>query len=758
MAEKRTIELEIQDNTKTLKQQYKEAVVELQNMAAAYGETSTQAAQAAKRAAELKDQIEDTNDLLQSYKGEGTFIAMGKAMSSVASGFSAIEGGLGLVGVESENVQKTMLKVQSAMALAQGLEGLEDAGRSFKNLYSRIKETSLAQKVLTGVQTAYNFVVGAGSNALKLFRLALVSTGIGAIIVAVGLLIANFDKFRDAIQPVIDALKSVGDFLGLTDYAGEEAHDNEMARLEAEKQAREELAAAREAQFNASQKQYEREIALMDAQGKDTKKLTKLKIEESIRYMTQKKQELALEIQAQEQVVENLKWMNGYKQGEHYKQLQEQKKQQVELTESIKDAQNQLIINEVNNNKKSAEAAKAAAEKAREAAKKKREDYVSNLQKQNEDAAKLEEEAENQRLALMQDGIEKEKALREDQFNDYRDNFLKERTKEEQTALDNQYKEGKISRETYNKLTEELQANAYNKLTQQEKEILTNAKEILNKDLLAIDEKYQAEVKKRTEDFQKKMQEDEKQRKLAFDMEVERMQEENYQSSLTAQDKELYLISEKYAEMERMAKGNADAEKTIAEMRGREVAAINQKYDKENEERKRAELERNVGFAKQGLTIIQDLTDLFGKKGVESARKAFKVKKAAQMASALIDTYMNATAAYGSQFLPLPDPSSPVRGGIAAGLAVAAGLVNVAKIGAQKFEGGGSSGGGGGSVGGGSLSAGGGMQAPNFNVVGNNGLNQLAQLQQQPTQAFVVSGEVTSAQSLDRNRIQNATL
>lgn len=756
MAEKRTIELEIQDNTKTLKQQYKEAVVELQNMAAAYGETSTEAAQAAKRAAELKDQIEDTNDLLQSYKGEGTFIAMGKAMTSVASGFSAIQGGLGVIGVESESVEKTMLKVQSAMALAQGLEGLEDAKRSFTQLGSKIKETALAQKVLTGVQTTYNFVVGAGSSALKLFRLALVSTGIGAIIVAVGLLIANFDKFRDAIQPVIDSLKSVGDFLGITDYAGEEAHDNEMARLEAEKQAREELAQAREIQFNASQEQYDREIALMDAQGKDTKKLTKLKIEESIRYMAQKKKEIDQELQAQKQIFENTSF--NLTQGVAKDKIKELSKQSNDLNKGLLDAQNQLLINEVNNNKKSAEAAQAAAEKAREAAKKKREDYVSNLQKQNEDAAKLEEEAENQRLALMQDGIEKEKALREDQFNDYRDNFLKERTKEEQTALDNQYKEGKISRETYNKLTEELQINAYNKLTQQEKDILKNAKELLNKDLLAIDEKYQAEEKKRTEDFQKKMQDDEKQRKLAFDMEIERMEEENYQASLTAQDKELYLISEKYAEMERMAKGNADAEKTIAEMRGREVAAINQKYDKENEERKRAELERNVGFAKQGLTIIQDLTDLFGKKGVESARKAFKVKKAAQMASALIDTYMNATAAYGSQFLPIPDPSSPIRGGIAAGLAVAAGLVNVAKIGAQKFEGGGSTGGGGGGVSGGSISAGGGMQAPNFNVVGNNGLNQLAQLQQQPTQAFVVSGEVTSAQSLDRNRIQNATL
>ena len=104
----------------------------------------------------------------------------------------------------------------------------------------------------------------------------------------------------------------------------------------------------------------------------------------------------------------------------------------------------------------------------------------------------------------------------------------------------------------------------------------------------------------------------------------------------------------------------------------------------------------------------------------------------------------------------MPDPSSPVRGGIAAGVAVAAGIANIAKIASQKFEGGGATGGGsdfsGGGVGGGEV------VSPEFNVVGDAGINQLAQLQQQPTQAYVVSGDVTSAQALDRNRVQNATL
>ena len=52
----------------------------------------------------------------------------------------------------------------------------------------------------------------------------------------------------------------------------------------------------------------------------------------------------------------------------------------------------------------------------------------------------------------------------------------------------------------------------------------------------------------------------------------------------------------------------------------------------------------------------------------------------------------------------------------------------------------------------------GGGAAPQFNVVGDSGINQIAQLQQQPVQAFVVSGEVTTSQALDRNRVQNATL
>jgi hypothetical protein len=66
----------------------------------------------------------------------------------------------------------------------------------------------------------------------------------------------------------------------------------------------------------------------------------------------------------------------------------------------------------------------------------------------------------------------------------------------------------------------------------------------------------------------------------------------------------------------------------------------------------------------------------------------------------------------------------------------------------------------GGSGGGGSAGGGGAAPAPSFNVVGNSGVNQIAQTlgNQQPVQAYVVANNVTTQQSLDRNIVNNASL
>ena len=156
------------------------------------------------------------------------------------------------------------------------------------------------------------------------------------------------------------------------------------------------------------------------------------------------------------------------------------------------------------------------------------------------------------------------------------------------------------------------------------------------------------------------------------------------------------------------------------------------------------------------FSIIANLAELFAGKSRKQQETAFKIQKAANIANATIDTYKAVMSTYAST------PGGPVIKGIAGGVVLTAGLLNVKKIASTQFSSGGASSGGGGSTSSGGGGGGGASNnqavTPNFNIVGNNGLNQLSQLKQGPIQAYVVSGQVSTAQSLDRNRVRNATL
>jgi hypothetical protein len=131
------------------------------------------------------------------------------------------------------------------------------------------------------------------------------------------------------------------------------------------------------------------------------------------------------------------------------------------------------------------------------------------------------------------------------------------------------------------------------------------------------------------------------------------------------------------------------------------------------------------------------------------AGEATEGGKALAIAATTIDTYQSAVSSYNSlSGIPIVGPA---LGAAAAGVAIATGLMNVKNILAVKVPNGG---------GGASAPATG--AAPNFNVVGATGVNQLAgaisNREQQPVQAYVVANNVTTAQGLDRNIIRSATL
>ena len=219
----------------SLKSQLKEAQAEVTALSDKFGATSKEAIEAAKRAGELKDKIGDAKALTDAFNPDAKFKALTASLSGVAGGFAAVQGAMGLLGAESEDAQKMLLKVQSAMAISQGLQSVGEAVDSFKNLGAVIKSTTL-------FQSAYNFVLGqkvvvteadviateaqtvatveqgvatvttttavtGATTAMKAFRIALIASGIGLLIVGLGLAIEALSKFSSKAE---DAAKKQG--------------------------------------------------------------------------------------------------------------------------------------------------------------------------------------------------------------------------------------------------------------------------------------------------------------------------------------------------------------------------------------------------------------------------------------------------------------------------------------------------------------------------------------------------------------------
>lgn len=173
-------------------------------------------------------------------------------------------------------------------------------------------------------------------------------------------------------------------------------------------------------------------------------------------------------------------------------------------------------------------------------------------------------------------------------------------------------------------------------------------------------------------------------------------------------------------------------------------------FEKQNSDarKKIAESERDAKRA-AALSVADTLANVANLIGKETA-----AGKALAVASATISTINSAQKAYESTVgIPYVGPFlAPIN----AGLALAAGYKNVSDILSVQVPGGG---GGGGSA----PSAGSTPRAPSFNVVGTSAAsaNQIANTigkEQPPVKAYVVSNDVTTAQSLDRNIVSSASL
>jgi hypothetical protein len=188
-----------------VKKALREANAELINAQANFGDYSDEAIAAAKRVAELKDKISEARETADLFDPGKKFQVFAGAINAVAGGFTAVQGALGIVGSESKELEKSLLKVQSALALSQGLSAITDSAKDFQRLATIIR---------TNVVTSFTTLRG-----------AIIATGYGALVVGIGLLVANFEAVKKAILNLFPGLVQVGKFFGeiidkVTDFVG----------------------------------------------------------------------------------------------------------------------------------------------------------------------------------------------------------------------------------------------------------------------------------------------------------------------------------------------------------------------------------------------------------------------------------------------------------------------------------------------------------------------------------------------------------
>lgn len=638
------------------------AIKEYMTIAIQAGTETPVGQEAIANASQLRDDLrglgEEVSRLRDGAAGMQAALQLG---GTIVAGYSVAQGTMAMFGVESERLMETMVKLQSATAVLNGIQQIH--ANLEKESFLMLRARAVQTKVLTALTAAYSVAVGTSSGALKLFRLALISTGIGAIVVALGLLIANFDKVTGAVKSVANWFTNLGEktklvlslifpfigairlivaaleSLGIID-SEESAQATRMAAAK-QKALQEETAARRKMVDEALadnrrlresiNSNYDFEIAKAKAAGKDVYDLEK-----------EKRAEMRKTLEAQILLLEESLKLNA----NNVTAMMQIIKDMAAVRSAITENEQQEEINAI---QRSTENRKKAADKRKEIEK-----------KQADETAKT---------------LERERLLRDYFIASIGDENIQKLTKlQEAHKREREELVKKYGEDT--ELIKQLESNQVSEIAALKKEFsdAANAKEIEdNKKLLQArnrDDKaaLEARLLQIQNDFEAEME------VKALLAEIER--DIALQNTELTENEKL-LIREKY---------NSD------------IRALEKETSDKNIELAKQEREQLEQIYNQGLTALKAVTDAVfanklakvekgSKEELEIQKKQFKVNKAMQLSAAVIDGFKSITASLAQAPIaigPVPNPA-----GIASlAFATATSAANIAKIASTRFDGG----------------------------------------------------------------------
>ncbi len=151
------------------------------------------------QAGKLRDALNDVNlEIKTAGSDTRVFDGLISAASGVVGAFSVAQGAVALFGDENEDLQKTMVKVQGALALLNGLQAIQNVLQ--KESAASILATNIATKAQAAAQAVLTFVIGGTTGALKAFRIALALTGVGLLVIGLVALVQAFNDSKESLE------------------------------------------------------------------------------------------------------------------------------------------------------------------------------------------------------------------------------------------------------------------------------------------------------------------------------------------------------------------------------------------------------------------------------------------------------------------------------------------------------------------------------------------------------------------------------
>ncbi len=362
----------------------------------------------------LQTQIAVTEHLIQT-EAAATLVAEREAEAIKGVGEATI---IAASETKAYNVATNQLSESNVVAATTA----EREASAIKGVGEATIVASAETKAFSTSQKAVAVASGLASNAMKIFRAALVTTGIGAIVVAVGYLIENFDKVWKAIERTVMSMKgltAVLELFGIIDDANtRNAVKNAQTTTEIIESQTKKKIAAEKAKAKSVDENLSFEIRKTQAAGEMTEEMEERKLKAALksgRAILALQQEKIKAYRLELQTLFDLDKGDTDRAKKLVANIKASKQASFEQYATNKKNLEDLTVLQIENDKAEADRQKEAADKARERrkaaaeAEKARLKELYDLQvKANEDRIALMDAQFALEVSLMKDAREKE--------------------------------------------------------------------------------------------------------------------------------------------------------------------------------------------------------------------------------------------------------------------------------------------------------------------------------------------------------------